>query len=106
MTLEELLKECNKHGINVTLPPSTKTFDVIVRYNRGLGPEYVNLDSVAASTIKDAQNIAQIQANELLKYPGMEKAIINEVKIRPIKESLNRQTEAHKVSRLQMKDSC
>lgn len=62
----ELIKDC------------TFKFDVIVRYNRGLGPEFKNLDRVEAKTIQEAQKMAEANAEKVLK-----KKVI-EVKVRPV----------------------
>ncbi len=82
MTLEELLEECKKHGLSVNRNIENK-FNVFVRYDRGLGPEYAILGQVKAITIKHAYELAQKEAEKLLDQPGMEKAVIKEVKIEP-----------------------
>jgi hypothetical protein len=84
LTLEELIRECERRGLKVTSPPTTNTFTVIARYDRGLGPEYVTLREVVAKTIAETQEVAQAQAERYFATtPGYEQAILNEVRIRP-----------------------
>lgn len=55
-----------------------KQFNVIVRYDRGLGIEFKNLPNIDAKTIEEAQIVAQKHAEETLKG-----YIIHEIRIRP-----------------------
>ncbi len=87
LTYEQLLAECEMHGFKLVPKqeaPKTHNFSATARFERGLGPEYVNLKPVVAVSINEAQK----QANELAAAyfrdnPGYEGAIINEVRIRP-----------------------
>jgi hypothetical protein len=68
------------------LPVKSCKFSGTVRYNRGLGIEYFNLPlPVEAASIPEAQEKARLAAESYVQTtPGMEKAAIQEVKIRPI----------------------
>lgn len=86
MTYEELLAECEFHGLS--LVPKNKTverrFTAIARFERGLGAEYVNLKPVEAKTISEAQKLAETQAALYFKSTaGLEDAVINQVRIMP-----------------------
>jgi hypothetical protein len=92
MELKFLLKELAKHGIpeNEVLklykPPASK-FKAIVRYNKGFGPQFINLESIEAKDLMMAEEIAYKEIESLFKTKkGFEKAIIIEIKVRPIKE--------------------
>jgi hypothetical protein len=90
MELEQLLKELANHGISeseILKLHKTKTlkFNGIVRYNRGLGPEFVNLRPFEAETIEAAYEKANETASKLFD----KKTVIIEVKISPIMEQLS-----------------
>lgn len=61
--------------------PRVVEWEVIVRYNRGLGIEYKNLQSVRASDKDKAKIMAEINANEVFG-PEVQ---IREVKVTPKK---------------------
>lgn len=85
MTLEELRIEAEKLGVSLVEKPKNQLheYTVIVRYDRGLGPEYINLKSVFAKTPNDAQLLAEQQAFCLFATEDdFKKAVINEVKIK------------------------
>ena len=89
MTYEQLLIECAKRGLKLVPDNNTSSkiyeFSVIVRFNRGLGAECINLKNVRASTIHEAQILADEQAQNYFKItPDMKEAIIGEIKIRPL----------------------
>lgn len=86
LTYEELLAECEMHGLTLVPKehPKSHKFTVIARFERGLGAEYVNLRSVEAMTIYDAQQQAEDQASlHFRSTEGMEGVIAIEVRIRP-----------------------
>lgn len=86
LTYEELLAECELHGFKLVQQekPKTHKFTAIARFERGLGPEYVNLRSVEAMTINEAQQLADTQATMYFRSTeGLEEAVINEIRIRP-----------------------
>jgi|SRR5262252_10022460 len=65
-------------------PAQTLKWSVMMRYNRGLGPEMRSLDYIDACTHAEAQALAQRLAEEHCRtQPGMEKAKIIEVKTNP-----------------------
>ena len=60
-------------------------FSVIMRYDRGLGVEYINLSEVEAMSVQLAQDLANANAEVYIKTAkDMGKAVIKEVRIRPI----------------------
>lgn len=56
-----------------------KQFSAIVRYNRGLGPEYKNLLGFSAETLEDAKNIALIEASKLLGEKNIVEIRVKEI---------------------------
>lgn len=88
LTIKELIEECKKHGIDITLlvpKPTTFKFTAIALYNRGLGPEYITLPSSSAKSIAEAQQMAEeVVLNHFKTNQGFEKAILKEVRIKPI----------------------
>ena len=70
---EKLLKKLNKKLIK---------WDVVVRFNRGLGAEFKTLLPIDAYNIAEAQQLAEQQANAIIGTTGYEKMVINQVKVR------------------------
>jgi hypothetical protein len=66
-------------------PPSeTIKWSVLLRYNRGLGPEAQSLDYVDAGSHTEAQNMAEeLALGFFARTPGMDKAKIIEVRTHP-----------------------
>jgi hypothetical protein len=86
LTYEELLAECEMHGLTLVPKecPKPHKFTAIARFERGFGAEYVNLRSVEAMTIHEAQQLADTQATLYFKSTeDLEGAALNEVRIRP-----------------------
>jgi len=87
MTYEELLAECEMHGFKLMPKDELKvhTFTVIARFERGLGPEYLNLRDISAVTICEAEELAWGQASMYFQsLNDSENIRISEVRIRPI----------------------
>ncbi len=80
--LEKLLAECEKWGLKVSMPEKIPMYKAIMRYNRGLGPEYITLKPITAATVQEAQEQADSQAQERIKTFG-KKAFVSEVRITP-----------------------
>ena len=90
MTNEELIAECKKRGLLVQEQPQKEdlTFSVVVRYDRGLGVEYKSLKTISAKNLGEALEVANSEAESFFKTEaGFERAVINEVKIKPILEA-------------------
>jgi hypothetical protein len=92
MELKLLLKELAKHGIpedevlKLYKPPISK-FKAIVRYNKGFGPQFINLENIEAENLTMAKEIAYKETESLFKSKeGFRTATIIEIKVRPIKE--------------------
>jgi hypothetical protein len=85
LSLEELIRECERRGLKVDKPKQAGvTFQVVVRYYRGFGPEYVTLRDVTGKNIAECELLAQEVAENYFKSePGHENTVINEVRIRP-----------------------
>lgn len=88
MDIKQLIEECKKHGIDITpLIPKPTLFDFVATalYNRGLGSEYITLKPMAAKSITEAQQLAEEAALHYFKTnQGFEKAVLKEVRIKPI----------------------
>lgn len=88
MELKQLIEECKKHGIDITpLIPKPTSFNFVATalYNRGLGPEYITLQSASAKNIAEAQQMAEeVALNYFKTNQGFEKAVLKEVRIKPI----------------------
>jgi len=67
------------HHATKLVDERTFQFEVVVRYNRGLGPEQKVLNCVDARTLDEAQKLAEAQARVIIK----EDEII-QVKARPM----------------------
>lgn len=74
----ELAVEC---AIELLKKPQVLNWDVVVRFNQGLGIEYRNLSAVVAETHEEAQRLAEANAN--LTFNKMVDII--EVRVRPKK---------------------
>lgn len=62
-----------------------RTYSVMMRYHRGLGVEYRNLPPVEATSPQEAQQLAEASAvSYVASAPNMEKAVVQEVRIRPV----------------------
>lgn len=78
-------QECNSYGEAVELAlqilrtPKLLSWVVTVRYNRGLGIEYKNLNDVFASSKEEAQDLAENLAETHFKK---QKVMISGVKVR------------------------
>jgi hypothetical protein len=82
MTHQELLTACKMHGFELT-PKTIKehNFIPIVRFERGLGAEYVNLKSIKSTTIFDAMKQAEEEAVLYFKS-NLSDAVIKEVRLK------------------------
>lgn len=58
-TIEEAIEFVN----NCT---KEKRWKAIVRYNRGLGIEYKNIDNLLGASLKEVENIAKLEAEKIL----------------------------------------
>ena len=86
LTYEELMVACELHGFKLVPQdkPKEYVFSAIARFERGFGPEYVNLKSVKSKTIHEAQKEANEQAATYFRdTEGLQNAVISEVRIRP-----------------------
>ena len=78
-------KECNTYteaidfASSVLKEPKVIFWSCIVRFNRGLGVEYKNLNDIKAETYENAVNLAEIQFNNIFNNP---KIIISEIRVR------------------------
>ena len=72
--------EAVEYAAAVFNKPRISVWQVTVRYNRGLGIEYKNLQDVCAVNHEEAMDIAKTQAELMLKG---NKTVISEIKLRP-----------------------
>jgi hypothetical protein len=92
MELKILLKELAKYGVPESevlklIKPKTPKFKAIVRYNRGLGPEFTNLNIIEAENLTEANRLAVEEAELFFKTKeGFEKAVIIEIRLQHVKE--------------------
>jgi hypothetical protein len=66
------------------LEPKVRSYTPILMLDRGLGREFRNLEAVKDITLKGADKQAKQLAEKYILQPGYEKAIILEVRLRPI----------------------
>jgi len=83
LTTEELIRECQRRGLKIEKPKEGMTFKVVVRYDRGLGAEYINLHDVTAKNIAEAQQQAEEMASLHFLAHYDEDTVINQVRISP-----------------------
>jgi hypothetical protein len=78
-------KECDTYAeaidfsSSILKKPRTIFWSGIVRFNRGLGVEYKNINDIEAETYESAVNLAEIQFNNMLNN---QKIIISEIRVR------------------------
>lgn len=78
-------KECDsysdaiEYAIEMMKKPRIRMWQAIVRYNRGLGIEYKNLQNIETETFEQAIEVATLQAESLFKG---QKVCISEIKVR------------------------
>ena len=84
-------EEAMAHAVTLlNKPEPLQKYSVTVRYNRGLGVEYLSLPPIEAkgsyltSKQEEADSLAQEVVASYFKKPGLEKAVVNEIRVRPI----------------------
>lgn len=81
----QLVAECLARWRNKNTPQSRLTFEVVALYDKGFGPECMNLHNIEVDVASEAQNKAERMATELFDMRFGGKVEWQEVKIRPVR---------------------